>query len=107
VPIVVGGHSDAAARRAGRFGDGFFPAATPERVGELIAIMRRAAKDAGRNPDEIEITSGGAPVADLDEVKRYEDLGVSRLVVPVPTFDPRELDAAFGRLHEDLISKVS
>lgn len=107
VPVVVGGHSDAAARRAGRFGDGFFPAASPERVGELIAVMRRAAEDAGRNPDEIEITSGGAPITDLDQVKRYEALGVSRLVVPVPTFDPRGLDEAFGRLHEDLISKVS
>ena len=26
VPIIVGGHSEAAARRAGRLGDGFFPA---------------------------------------------------------------------------------
>ena len=46
VPIVVGGHSEAAARRAGRLGDGFFPArgAPPE----LIAIARQAAEAAGR-----------------------------------------------------------
>jgi probable F420-dependent oxidoreductase, Rv2161c family len=29
VPIVVGGHSEAAARRAGRLGDGFFPSMVP------------------------------------------------------------------------------
>jgi probable F420-dependent oxidoreductase len=31
VPIVIGGHVDAAARRAARFGDGFFPA-RPDRL---------------------------------------------------------------------------
>ena len=28
IPIVVGGHTKPAARRAGRLGDGFFPAST-------------------------------------------------------------------------------
>ena len=27
VPIIIGGHTEAAARRAGRLGDGFFPVA--------------------------------------------------------------------------------
>ncbi len=44
VPIVVGGHSAAAARRAGRLGDGFFPLGVmPDRMAELRAIMERAA----------------------------------------------------------------
>ena len=105
VPIVVGGHTDAAARRAGRLGDGFYPAAPPERVAELLTVMRASAEEAGRDPDAIEITSG-AGAADLDTIKRYEDLGVSRVVVGVPTFDPSQLEHAFGQLHDDLISKV-
>ena len=78
VPIIVGGHSKAAARRAGRIGDGFFPArgAPPE----LLDEVRRAATEAGRDPDAIEITT--SLPADLDEVADLARRGVSRLLVP-------------------------
>src|SRR5437762_3370118 len=54
IPIIVGGDTKAAARRAGRLGDGYFPArgALPE----LFDEMRRAAEEAGRNPEDIELT---------------------------------------------------
>ena len=81
VPIVVGGHSTAAARRAGRLGDGYFPAsAEPSDVPRLVATMRHAAVDAGRDPDQIEVTVGGWPTPEL--VSRLRELGVHRLVVP-------------------------
>ncbi len=49
IPIVVGGHSKRAARRAGELGDGFFPGTRPrEVVADLIAHARRAAEEAGR-----------------------------------------------------------
>lgn len=106
VPIVIGGHTEAAARRAGRIGDGFYPAAPPDRVAELLPVMRHAAEEAGRDPDAIEITSGADFSAGVDVVKRYEDLGVSRVIVGVPTYDPRQLDQAFEKLHEEVVSKV-
>ncbi len=38
IPIIIGGHSAHAARRAGRLGDGFFPATTtPEKLEPLLA----------------------------------------------------------------------
>jgi probable F420-dependent oxidoreductase len=81
IPIVVGGHSEAAARRAGRIGDGFFPGRGDlETLGHLLEVMRKAAVDAGRDPDAIEVTAGGA--IDADGIKRYADLGVARMVVP-------------------------
>jgi probable F420-dependent oxidoreductase len=81
IPIVVGGHSEAAARRAGRIADGFFPGRGDlETLGHLLEVMRKAAVDAGRDPDAIEVTAGGA--IDPDGIKRYADLGVSRMVVP-------------------------
>ena len=55
VPIIVGGHSEAAARRAGRLGDGFFPARGAP--AQLIAIARKAAEAAGRDPAKLEITA--------------------------------------------------
>lgn len=103
IPIVVGGHTKAAARRAGRIGDGFFPA-RPDRLDELIAECRQAAVEAGRDPDAIEITTGGLP--DADFAKRLEDLGVHRLVVPPPSFDPNDIKRALGEVSEKLVAKV-
>src|SRR4030095_13839755 len=60
IPIVVGGDTKAAARRAGRLGDGYFPARGAP--AELYEEMRRAAAEAGRDPAQIEITAA-APVA--------------------------------------------
>jgi probable F420-dependent oxidoreductase len=104
IPIVVGGHTKAAARRAGRLGDGFFPA-RPQDIGMLLDEMKRAAKDAGRDPDAIEVTTGGPP--NIDFAKSLADQGVSRIVMPSPTFDPNDADRAFGELSENFISKIA
>lgn len=79
VPIIVGGHSRAAARRAGRLGDGFFPArgADPD----LLEIARQAARDAGRDPNALEITA--SMPASLDDIEALAQRGVGRILVPV------------------------
>lgn len=87
VPIVVGGHVKGAARRAARFGDGFFPARGDEaRMAELIDVVKDECDKIDRDPAEIEISCGGN-LADLDSIKRLRDLGVSRIVAPPPGFD--------------------
>jgi probable F420-dependent oxidoreductase len=103
VPIVVGGHTKGAARRAGRLGDGFFPARA-DGLADLIDEMRRAAKDAGRDPGAIEVTTGGPP--SLDFAKQLADQGVSRIVMPPPSFDPKDIGRALGELSENFISKL-
>jgi probable F420-dependent oxidoreductase len=103
VPIVVGGHTLASARRAGRLGDGFFPA-----KGDWAAqraAMRDAALDAGRDPDAIEITRGGA--MDRDSVQAMLDDGVDRFVIPPLAFDPAGLRDALGRFADEVIAKVA
>ena len=79
VPIIVGGHSPAAARRAGRLGDGYFPAR--DAPAELIAIARATAAENGRDPADIEITASLPD--DLDDLAALAELGVSRVLVPV------------------------
>lgn len=98
VPIVVGGHTKAAARRAGRLGNGFIPGRMGEELEILIGECRTAAKEAGRDPDEIEITAGGFPDPEL--IKKLRDLGVSRLTVPPPSFDPSDIKRAMTELVE-------
>ena len=100
--VHIGGHTPAAARRAGRTGDGFFPGATGEDLGPLLDEMRRAAKDAGRDADAIEITSGGG--LDLDAVRRIEDLGASRFVIPPLGFDLETLKNTLGAFSENVIA---
>jgi alkanesulfonate monooxygenase SsuD/methylene tetrahydromethanopterin reductase-like flavin-dependent oxidoreductase (luciferase family) len=56
IPIVVGGRSDAAIRRAGRYGDGWFGIwVSARRYEQAIAQMQEAARDAGR--DLLELTN--------------------------------------------------
>jgi len=106
VPIVVGGHVEGAARRAARVGDGFFPANTD--VGTLAGLLdalRDECGKIGRDPAEIEITSTAGPL-DLDTVRRYEDLGVSRLVTMPPAFDPEGLRRGLAELAEKVIARA-
>ncbi|MBA2325690.1 MAG: LLM class F420-dependent oxidoreductase, partial [Actinobacteria bacterium] len=105
IPIVVGGHTNAAARRAGRLGDGFFPGrASDEELRPLIETMRASATDAGRDSDAIEITAGG--VFDLDGVKRFADLGVGRIVIPPLGFDLETLKGTIGNFADSVIAKA-
>ena len=106
VPIVVGGHTEMAARRAARYGDGFFPGVTDEeKLVWLIGILRDECAKIGRDPSTIEITSGRARPS-VDAVKHLADLGVSRYMVPPPPFDPDGITAGLEKLG-DLIAKVS
>jgi probable F420-dependent oxidoreductase len=105
VPIVVGGHTELAARRAARYGDGFFPGvADDEKLTWLLGVMREECKKIGRDPQTIEVTSGRAqPTA--DNVRHLTDLGVSRFMVPPPAFDPEGITQGLEKLGE-LISKL-
>jgi len=79
VPIIIGGHSKPAARRAGRLGDGFFPARGVSE--ELLDLARRTAEANGRDPSALEITTSLPD--DLDDLPRLAELGVDRALVPV------------------------
>jgi len=107
VPIVIGGHTDVAARRAGRLGDGFFPGKGD--FEHLVSVLRAAATEAGRDPDSIELTSGGedalGPNA-LDGVARLADLGVERIVIPPLAFDAGNIRDALARYGDEVIAKA-
>ena len=99
VPVHVGGHSRKAAERAGRLGDGFFPAKGD--LDMLIDVMREAAATADRDAEAIEVTTGNADVlgeAGPEAVAALADQGVDRVVVPAFVFlgNPAEDLAAFG-----------
>jgi probable F420-dependent oxidoreductase len=93
VPIVVGGHTEAAAKRAGRLGDAFFPgSATPEAIAELVDVMKATATEHGRDADAIPVYAMcmGKPCDAM--YQRIEGLaGVGVVQAIVPTYRPDAL----------------
>ena len=102
IPIVIGGHSKASARRAARLGDGFFPA-RPDKLEECLAELKAECERIGRDPGEIELTTGSIPKP--DEVKRLEDMGINRFTVGPLGFTPDALREGLEKLGNELISK--
>jgi probable F420-dependent oxidoreductase len=111
VPIVIGGHTDVAARRAGRLGDGFFPGrGSPERLAELLQVVRRTAEEAGRDPDAIEITVSGHELLGDEPAaaaERLHALGVDRVIVPPLAFDAASAEEAYGRFAEQVLPALA
>jgi probable F420-dependent oxidoreductase len=111
VPFVIGGHSKAAARRAGRLGEGFFPGkGSPAELRELVDIVRQTAADAGRDPSAIRITASSAGLFGDDPVGAAEELaavGVSRLMVPAFVLLKPSVAEACQLLRERIIDPVA
>jgi len=93
VPIHIGGHSPAAARRAGRRGDGFQPIGLdPSLLAERLDLMRRTAEEIGRDPGAIGVTLGAA-LDGFDE-RQLEELrsrGATRIQLSAVSDDLSEL----------------
>jgi probable F420-dependent oxidoreductase len=79
IPIIIGGQTKAAARRAGRLAEGYFPGR--DAPSDMIEEARAAAVAHGRDPAALEITV--SMPSDLALLPDYARLGVSRVLVPV------------------------
>lgn len=98
IPVHVGGHTRAAARRAGRLGDGLQPlGVTGEELQGLRAEMARSAREAGRDPDALELTLGHL-VTRIDQARaaRLAEVGATRVVLAMS--DTPDLAAAQDEL---------
>ena len=109
-PIWVGGESPAALRRAGRLADAWypigtnprFPVGTPAQYAAYAARVKRYAQEAGRDPSALGFAYSaswyndqqaqtlpdgqrrpltGTPQQIADDIKRYEELGISHMHV--------------------------
>jgi probable F420-dependent oxidoreductase len=82
VPILVGGHSEAALRRAAQRGDGWMHAGgDAEELDRLLARLHelRAAEGTADRPFEVHVISMDA--YDPDGLRRLEDKGVTDVIV--------------------------
>ena len=117
IPLVVGGVSRAAIRRAARLGDGWQPLGlTPDALAQGIAALGEEARACGRDPARIPVSLAlsitastprrhalGTTAAELlQSARAYAGLGLETLVISAATSDPREAAAALEMVGEVL-----
>lgn len=115
VPILIGGSSDFAARRAGRLGDGWYPyVISPEDFARGVETIGVAAREAGRDASQIELSIWPASydftkTLDLDFVKSYTDAGAERVVISQGESQTIEIDGQrdfIRRYQDEILAKL-
>ncbi len=134
IPVWIGGHTDAAIRRAGTLGDAWHPIGLrppallfPDELEEKIKQVRAWAERAGRRPTDVAITfrcpmevrgtrqkaaAGDRPLfqgtADevAGDVRRYAALGVSHFVFDPTHGEPAKVLANMERFADEVRPRV-
>jgi len=108
-PILYGGHTPVALRRAAQLCDGWIGMGyTPDQLPAYLEKLNELRKKHGREglPFDITVTPAVAPT--LDVVKRFEELGVSRLkLTPYGrTEDPKVALEGIDRFGDEVLAKL-
>lgn len=115
IPILVGGHSGPALKRAARLGDGWMHAGgTPEDLSRYLARLHELRRQYGRDHLPFEIHAISLDAFSIDGVRRLEDQGVSHVIVGFSNSyqkgpDPQSLEQKLADLRkfaDDVISKL-
>ncbi|MEM7409817.1 MAG: LLM class F420-dependent oxidoreductase [Myxococcota bacterium] len=115
IPLMIGGHSEAAARRAGRYGDEFYPhwstrGPNDEALATLWPIVREEAERAGRGADAVSLTLTSTSDAKTayDTAAHCRELGADRVVV-LPPKGPLDgaLPEELARFRDEVIAPLS
>jgi probable F420-dependent oxidoreductase len=102
-PILVGGESKAALRRAARLGDGWIGMAHDfESATAQIGVLHALLAENGRAGAPFQIVLGG-PIRSADDVKRWEEIGVTRMIVSPWRRSPDAVEA-MQRFADDYVS---
>ena len=116
IPLLVGGHADAALRRAVRKGDGWMHAGGDgEELDRMLARLREIRAEEGDTRDDFEVHVISTDAYTPDGIKRLEDKGVTDCIVGFrvpyiigPDTEPVEKKVeALERFAERVIAKVN
>jgi probable F420-dependent oxidoreductase len=134
IPIWIGGHTDAAVRRAGALGDGWHPIALrppamllPDEYAAKVRRLHAAAREAGRDPRSITLSlrvpmavrsprikapAGdrplfqGTPTEVAGDVRAYAAIGVSHFVFDPTVPDIKDVLTNMRRFADDVRPRV-
>jgi alkanesulfonate monooxygenase SsuD/methylene tetrahydromethanopterin reductase-like flavin-dependent oxidoreductase (luciferase family) len=88
IPILMGGNNELGARRAGRLADGYIPHPPGPESDPLVGVMREAAREAGRDPDAIDLIAL-VPDGDPNRMGQLREHGFTHayVIAQGPTLD--------------------
>jgi probable F420-dependent oxidoreductase len=117
IPVVIGGISRHAIRRAARLGDGWQPLGlSPDALGQGMADLQEAARAVGRDATTIPVSIamslaaaragrhalGTKPAEIIKNAKAYAGHGVDTLIISANTSEPREARSALEMIARDV-----
>ena len=115
IPVLIGGHSDAALRRAARLGDGWMHGGgDPADLPRLLSRLAELRRSADRSPRGFEVHVISMDAYTVDGVRRLEEQGVTDVIIGFrwpyvtgPDTEPlgRKIDH-LRRFADDVIAKV-
>jgi probable F420-dependent oxidoreductase len=93
VPFLIGGHSEAAFKRAAQLGDGWIAAGAGfDDLKKMIGRINELRKECGRDHLPFEFSVAGPDAFTADGVKRLQDIGVTGVTVAFRNIYEMEAD---------------
>ncbi len=100
-----------AAREVEKLGVRAFPYACHvahwDELEPMVAQLKAACEAEGRDVDSVEITSMWIPATGVETVDRFRDLGVQRLIVPLPALGAGNPVKALDKFADEVMSKLA
>jgi probable F420-dependent oxidoreductase len=106
VPLVIGGSKGKAFERIAKYGDGWFaPTNDAASLSPMLDSLKAACSAEGRDYDSVELTSMWDNKGGMDAVRAFEDIGVSRIIVPLFMLGKDPI-AGLQQLADEIIAKL-
>jgi probable F420-dependent oxidoreductase len=115
IPVLIGGHSEIAIDRAARLGDGWIGAfMTPDRLGPLVDTLSAACQRHDREISELwlvcsaslRMDAEGGAMAVVDDLRRYEDLGIHHVQVRVEGASERSVLDGLAKWGDEILPRM-
>jgi probable F420-dependent oxidoreductase len=115
IPLLIGGHSDAALRRAAQYGDGWLHGGGEiDELDPLLARLKNFLKEFGREHEDFQIHVISADAYSADSIRRLQDKGVTDAVIGFHNTYRRDKDnttlerklADIERFADSVIAKI-
>lgn len=111
IPVLIGGESKPAMRRAARQGDGWLPYNLPvDDAASVIGELKEMTRAEGRDPESLRIIKIVYSNFELDDLKRYRDAGVTEFDISssgeIPT-DETGIKAKFAEFAETIVEPIA
>ena len=114
IPILIGGHSEAALKRAARLGDGWMHAGgDPAELDTYLARLQELRVEAGREKEPFEVHAISLDAYSPEGLEKLEAAGVTDVIVGFrdayqPGADTQTLDEKLTMMHwyaDEIIAK--